>query len=381
MLALVRVAAFRHGFFMMLNRNIDWQPIMMDLAAIAGALVVAELIHRFFEAAVRRATRKRGTFLADAILAHTSRPGRLLLMVIALSITLPDLVMPARLAAIARHLVEVGFIIGLAWVAIGFVEVFNSHINHRLPFDGEDNLRARRIRTQVQLLRQIVTGTIAFTALAGALMTFPNIRTLGAGLFASAGLAGLAFGMAARPALGNLIAGMQIAFTEPIRIDDVVIVEGEWGRIEELNTTYVVVRIWDLRRLIVPLTYFIEKPFQNWTRMSSDLIGTVFLYTDYTLPVEELRQEYQRILQASPLWDGKVITTQVTDFTEHSMQIRFLMSASNSSAAFDLRCYVREKLIDYLQKNHPGALPRFRADVDRTESPKHTLTSSSHRVD
>jgi small-conductance mechanosensitive channel len=298
-----------------------------------------------------------------------------------MSVALPALVIPAGLAGPIRHVVEIAFIIALAWLAIGFIEVFNSLINHRLPFEAEDNLRARRIRTQVQLLRQMVIGIIAFTAVAGALMTFPNIRTLGAGLFASAGLAGLAFGMAARPALGNLIAGMQIAFTEPIRIDDVVIVEGEWGRIEELNTTYVVVRIWDLRRLIVPLTYFIEKPFQNWTRMSSDLIGTVFLYTDYTLPVEELREEYGRILQSSPLWDGKVITAQVTDFKEHTMEIRFLMSASNSSAAFDLRCYVREKLIAYLQKNHPGSLPRIRADVDRAESPKHTLTSSSRHVD
>jgi small-conductance mechanosensitive channel len=366
---------------MKINGNIDWRPMMMDLAGIAGALLVAELIHRFFVAAVRRATRNRGTFLAESILTHTSRPGRLLLMVIAISVIMPELVIASRFAVLARHLVEVSFIIALAWLAIGFIEVFSSHINRRLPFDGEDNLRARRIRTQVQLLRQIVTGIIALTALAGALMTFPSIRTLGAGLFASAGLAGLAFGMAARPALGNLIAGMQIAFTEPIRIDDVVIVEGEWGRVEELNTTYVVVRIWDLRRLIVPLTYFIEKPFQNWTRMSSDLIGTVFLYTDYTLKVEELREEYGRILQTSPLWNGKVIAAQVTDFKEHTMEIRFLMSASNSSAAFDLRCYVREKLIDYLQKNHPGALPRFRADVDRAESPKPTLASTTRHVD
>jgi small-conductance mechanosensitive channel len=304
-------------------------------------------------------------------------------MVIAISVILPELVIAARFGVLARHLVEVTFIIALAWLAVGFIEVFNKLITHRLPFDGQDkdNLRARRIRTQVQLLRQIVVGIIAFTALAGALMTFPTIRALGAGLFASAGLAGLAVGMAARPALGNLIAGMQIAFTEPIRIDDVVIVEGEWGRVEELNTTYVVVRIWDLRRLIVPLTYFIEKPFQNWTHKSSDLIGTVFLYTDYTLHVEELREEYRRILQSTPLWDGKVIAAQVTDFKEHTMEIRFLMSAAHSSAAFDLRCYVREKLIDYLQKNHPGALPRFRADVDRSELPKHTLTSTSRHVD
>jgi small-conductance mechanosensitive channel len=348
-----------------INGNIDWRPILMDLVALAVAVLVAVLIHRLIYAVVRRATRKRGMFLAESVIKQTSKPWRLLLIVIAISIALQGIVIPFGLAGPARHVVEVTFIFALAWLAIGFIEVFNSVINHRLPFDGEDNLRARRIRTQVLLLRQMVIGLISFSALAAALMTFPNIRSVGAGLFASAGLAGLAVGMAARPALGNLIAGMQIALTEPIRIDDVVIVEGEWGRVEEVNTTYVVVRIWDLRRMIVPLTYFIEKPFQNWTRASSDLIGTVFLYTDYTLPIEELREEYRRILQESPLWNGKVIAVQVTDFKEHTMEIRFLMSASNSSAAFDLRCYVREKLIDHLQKNYPRALPRLRADVDR----------------
>ncbi|HEY3940207.1 MAG TPA: mechanosensitive ion channel domain-containing protein [Bryobacteraceae bacterium] len=206
-------------------------------------------------------------------------------------------------------------------------------------------------------------GVIFFTALATALMTFPNIRSLGAGLFASAGLAGIAVGTAARPALANLVAGLQIALAEPIRIDDVVIVEGEWGQVEEVNTTYVVVRTWDLRRMIVPLSYFIEKPFQNWTHTSSDLIGVVFLYTDYTLPIEELREEYRRILQASPLWDRKVSVVQITDAKETTIEVRFLMSAANSSAAFDLRCYVREKLIDYLQKSHPQALPIVRARV------------------
>ena len=354
---------------MQIHGNIDWRPILTDLGALAGAILVAEVIHRLNYAAVRRATRKRGVFLAESVLTHTSKPGRLLLMVIAISVVLPDITIPARFAARAHHIVEVALIVAFAWLAIGLVEVFTSLIGHRLPFDVEDNLRARRIRTQVLLLRQIAIGIISLSALAAALMTFPEIRSIGAGLFASAGLAGLAFGMAARPALGNLIAGMQIALTEPMRIDDVVIVEGEWGRVEEVNTTYVVVCIWDMRRMIVPLSYFIEKPFQNWTRRSSDLIGTVFLYTDYTLPVEELRQEYRRILEASPLWDGKVIAAQVTDFKQQTMEIRLLMSASNSSAAFDLRCYVREKLIDYLQKNHPRALPRFRADVDRAEFP------------
>jgi hypothetical protein len=230
----------------------------------------------------------------------------------------------------------------------------------------QDDVRARRKRTQAQLLRQIVTGFILFSAVAAVMMTFPSVRNIGAELFASAGLAGLALGMAARPALGNLIAGIQIALTEPIRIDDAVVVEGEFGRVAEVNTAYVVVRLWDLRHLIVPLSYFIEKPFQNWTRYSSDLIGAVLLHTDYSVPVDRLREEYEGILGAAPLWDGKVKAVQVTDAKQHTLELRFLMSAANPAATFDLRCQVREKLIGYLQKNYPHALPRVRADVAMT---------------
>jgi small-conductance mechanosensitive channel len=198
------------------------------------------------------------------------------------------------------------------------------------------------------------------------LMTFPEIRRLGLSLFASAGIAGLVIGMAARPALSNLIAGLQIALTEPIRIDDVVIVEGEWGRIEEIGTTYVVVKIWDLRRMVVPLSYFIEKPFQNWTRVSADILGSVFLYTDYTVPVEALREELTRILKSTQLWDGTVNVLQLSDAREHTVEVRALMSARNSSDQWDLRCFVRERLIAFLQKNYPEALPRTRAEFQRT---------------
>jgi hypothetical protein len=196
------------------------------------------------------------------------------------------------------------------------------------------------------------------------LMTFPAIRHVGITLFASAGLAGLVAGMAARSTLSNLLAGVQIALTEPIRLDDVVIVEGEWGWIEEIGTTYVVVRIWDLRRLVVPLSYFIEHPFQNWTRVTSDLLGTVFVYTDYRVPVDEVRVELHRILQASGMWDGKAWGLQVTDATEHTLQLRALMSATDSSTAWDLRCHVREKLIALLQQRYPQSLPRVRAELD-----------------
>jgi hypothetical protein len=212
-------------------------------------------------------------------------------------------------------------------------------------------------------LRQVVVFLIVLITLAIMLMTFPSIRHLGESLFASAGLAALVAGLAARSTFSNLIAGVQIAFTQPMRLDDVVVIEGEWGWIEEIRTTYVVVRIWDLRRLIVPLSYFIEKPFQNWTRQTSNLLGTVFLYTDYTVPVEEVRQEFHRVLEASQMWDGKVWGLQVTNTSERTIELRALMSAPDGARAFDLRCYVREKLIAFMQQKYPESLPKTRAEL------------------
>jgi hypothetical protein len=200
-------------------------------------------------------------------------------------------------------------------------------------------------------------------ALSVALMTFPSIRHLGVSLFASAGVAGIVIGMAARPTIANLLAGIQIALTEPIRLDDVVIVNGEWGWIEEIGTTYVVVRIWDLRRLIVPLSQFIEQPFQNWTRVTADLLGTVIVYADYRVPVERVRQELHRILEASGMWDGKAWGLQVTDATERTIQLRALMSAPDSGKAWDLRCLVREQLVAFLQREYPDSLPVVRAEL------------------
>jgi small-conductance mechanosensitive channel len=228
------------------------------------------------------------------------------------------------------------------------------------------NLRARRIRTQSQVFRRIGIMGVGFVTLATMLMTFPNVRHVGVSLFASAGVAGLVAGLAARPVLTNLIAGVQIALTEPIRIDDVVIVEGEWGRIEEIAMTYVVVRIWDLRRLVVPLSYFIEKPFQNWTRATADLLGTVYIYTDYCVPVDEVRKELRRILETSGMWDGRVCVLQVTNSTDRAVELRALMSAPNSGTAWDLRCYVRERLIQFVREHYPESLPRTRAEVQGT---------------
>jgi small-conductance mechanosensitive channel len=194
------------------------------------------------------------------------------------------------------------------------------------------------------------------------LMTFDQVRQLGTTILASAGIIGIVVGMAAQRTIGSFIAGLQIALTQPIRVDDVVIVENEWGRIEEITLTYVVVKIWDLRRLVVPITYFIEKPFQNWTRVTADILGTVYLYVDYTVPVESVREELQRILKASELWDGKVCVLQVTNTSERAVELRALMSAEDASTAWSLRCEVREKLITFVKENYPQALPKLRTE-------------------
>jgi len=225
-----------------------------------------------------------------------------------------------------------------------------------------DNLLARRVQTQFQMLRRIMIVVVAIITLAIMLMTFPAIKHIGVSLLASAGLAGLVVGMAMKGTLANLIASVQIAFSQPFRLGDAVIVEGEFGWIEEIGTMYVTVRIWDLRRLVLPLSYFLDHPFQNWTRTSSELLANTLLYVDYTVPMEELRQELKRICESSKLWGGKLCVLQASDASEQTVQLRALMDARNSSDAWDIRCLVREKLIEYLQKNYPGSLPRHRGE-------------------
>jgi small-conductance mechanosensitive channel len=299
-----------------------------------------------------------------------ARPTVFGLSVLVMLAVFPLLPLSPRVAEPVHHFLLLCLIAALAWLVVAFISYGEDLITHRFQIQAEESLRARSIRTQVQLFRRIMEFGVLLAALAAMLMTFPTIWSLGASMLASAGVAGLVIGIAARPALSNLIAGVQIALTEPIRIDDVVIVEGEWGSIEEVNTTYVVIRTWDLRRLIVPLTYFMEKPFQNWTRTSTNLIGTVFVHADYTVPVEEVRTELHRLVGDNPLWDRKTCVLHVTDAREHTVELRALVSASNASALWDLRSYTREGLIRFLQERHPNRLPRMRADVWNWTSPK-----------
>jgi small-conductance mechanosensitive channel len=241
-------------------------------------------------------------------------------------------------------------------------------IYERHDINIENNLSGRKIRTQIDFLYKLGLVVITLIAVSVILMSFKSVRDLGTSLLASAGIAGILIGFAAQKSIANLLAGFQIAFTQPIRLDDVVIVENEWGKIEEISLTYVVVRIWDARRLVLPISYFLEKPFQNWTRVSAELLGTIFLYADYSLPIDAVRAEVTRLLPAIKQWDGKVNVVQVTDTTERTMQIRILVSSRNSGEAFDLRCILREKVIDFIQSKYPGSLPKFRTETLAEES-------------
>ncbi len=253
---------------------------------------------------------------------------------------------------------------GVAWVLISSLRTLKRILLDNFDTSAEDNLRSRKYQTQFNILESVFIVVIIVIAVGAVLMLFDDVRKLGISLFASAGVAGLIVGLAAQKFIGAVIAGLQIAITQPIRLDDVVIIEGEWGRIEEITLTYVVVKIWDLRRLIVPTSYFFEKPFQNWTRTSADILGTVFIYTDYQISFEALRKELTRVLEATPLWDKKVNVLQVTEARQNGVEVRALMSAKDASIAWDLRVYVREKLIEFIQKNYPESLPKTRILVE-----------------
>jgi len=338
----------------------DTRSLLISGIILLGAVALALLAHYVLFQIVERLARRKGDRTDQFFVKRSKSPAHLILPLLALELAVPFAPLPADLKNILQHILGLGVIASVGWGAVIVVQLLSDMVFARYTIDVDDNLTARRIRTQTQVLQRTVVVVVTVFTAAIMLMTFPAVRHIGTSLLASAGLAGLIVGMAARSTLTNVIAGVQVALSQPIRIDDAVVVEGQWGWIEEIDASYVVVRIWDLRRLIVPLSYFIEKPFENWTRTRADLLGTVMIYTDFTAPVEEIRKELLRILQSTNLWDGKTWGLQVTDATAGTMQLRALMSARNGPTAFDLRCYVRENLIKFVQQNFPSSLPQVR---------------------
>jgi small-conductance mechanosensitive channel len=343
----------------------SWPAQAQTWVLAAWPLLAALLLGWLLYRAMRAIAGHDGRSLRARVLLVVAMPAAAALSLFFLSIAVAG--MPLRDAWIGRiqHWLGVGGWLCLTWLAVRAIGAIERRILREHPLDMADNLRARRVQTQARVLGRVAQVTIALVGISIALMTFPAIRQVGTTLLASAGVLGLVAGIAARPVFGNLIAGLQLALTQPIRLDDVVIVDDEWGRVEEITSTYIVLRIWDERRMVVPLQWFIENPFQNWTRTTAQLLGTVLLWLDYRTPLAQLRDELQRICREDPRWDRRVCVAQVTDTDQRSMQVRLLVSAANSGDLFDLRCAVRERMIDFIARRHPHALPHLRADLTR----------------
>jgi small-conductance mechanosensitive channel len=342
---------------------LSWIPhwVIGAIVMIAPA-AIALAIYRWFTRRLIRLAGRYSPFL-KTLLARGQGPASVIVAITVAGLALPvaNFEGPVTLS-IARGLL-VAFILAVGWAAAIALDIGVEVYLRRFHIEVEDNLLARKHVTQMRVLQRVARTLLAIVTAAAALMTLSSVRQYGVSLFASAGAAGIILGLAARPVLSNLLAGIQIAMTQPIRVEDQVIVEGEFGSIETITSTYVVVRLWDLRRMIVPLTYFIEKPFQNWTYEGAEQLGSVLLHVDYTVPVDRVRQKLDEIVRQTPLWDGQVAGLQVTDTPEHMVELRALMSARNPGQAWDLRCEVREKLIAFLQAEYPNALPRQRTEL------------------
>lgn len=329
----------------------------------AAALLMGLAGHWLLFFILRRVAVRTASIVDDAVVKYCRGASRMLLVLVVLLIFLPLALLPMPALSFVQQVLSMLLITAVAWLVVKLTYVGEDLLVSRYDVDVADNLQARKIHTQYGVLKRVVIAATCVIALACILMTFDRVRQVGAGILASAGIVGLVLGFAAQKTIGTLFAGFQIAITQPIRIDDVVVVEGEWGRIEEITLTFVVVRIWDQRRLVLPITYFIDKPFQNWTRVSADLLGTVFLYVDHTVPVDDIRQKLERIVTADERWDQRVCSLAVTNISERTVEIRALISAADSGKAWDMRCEVREKLIAFIRDHYPQVLPRIRAEI------------------
>ena len=357
-------------------------PLLLKLPPDEGLHIIREFFDKFFDLGVFAAVfwlffrfthvlevrlaalaAETESKLDDLFVPLVGKSLRVIVPVVGIILALPLLGLPPEFTGFLAKGTGILLIVAVALIAFQAVNLGEKAVLTKYDINVADNLQARKVYTQVHVISKTLYVIIGLFTVASVLMLFEEVRRFGTSLLASAGVVGIIIGFAAQKTISNLFAGFQIAMTQPIRLDDVVIVEGEWGRIEEITLTYVIVHIWDDRRLIVPLSYFIEKPFQNWTRQTADLLGSVFVWVDYSLPLGEIRTALKEIIETNPLWDKRFWNLQVTDATERTMQIRVLATSADSSKSWDLRCDIREKLIAYIQKNHPQSLPRLRTQI------------------
>ncbi len=340
-----------------------WPDWVTSVTLLTGAMIIAWLVYFVLAGLLPRVLVRREPMI-NIIVARTRRPFLFALIIIAFALVIPAAPIPTPIQAKLDEMLSAAFIVLLGWSVIIVVDALSTFKLSRQTGDLQADIVARKHVTQWQILRRTARVLIVLITVAGALMAFPAVRAYGVSLLASAGAAGLVVGLAARPVLSNLIAGIQIALTQPLRVEDAVVINGEWGWIDEITSTYVVVRIWNWQRMIVPLAWLLENPFQNWTRDSSELIGAVHLHVDYTAPIDALRKRLDEIVHGTKLWSGKVVVLQIVEALPSTIQLRALVSARNSSEAWDLRCLVREGLIAFLQQNYPSSLPKQRLEFE-----------------
>jgi small-conductance mechanosensitive channel len=361
-----------------LQANLAWAPPWtLSVAVAAVALVLAQVLYGLVVRGVRRTLGGRKNTFWRSWLMRTRGPGRMALILAALSWSVHAAPFPPRQASAIQHGLGIAFIVLCGWVALSALDIGAALYMRRYRTDVSDNLLARKHLTQTRILTRAIGTLIVVVTIALALMTIPGVRRVGVSLLAAGGAAGIIVGLALQPVLSNLIAGVQIAITQPIRIDDAVLINGEFGNVQEISSTYVVVKLWDERRMIVPLKYFLDQPFQNWSHESAQLIGTILWYVDYRVPVEPLRRKFEQIVRASRTWDGRVVAFQVTDARERTIELRGLVSARNAGETFDLRCEVREKLIAFMREEFSDLLPRNGVEL----SPKQAAYLASIQAD
>jgi len=353
----------------------QWESISRFVIVAALAVVFVLVVHYVVFAIARRAAMKT-KLKGDEIIVRLLRgPSRLILALLAVYFVLPQAQLNDAALGLVRHGISLLLIAAMTWLVVRIVQSISQFVLAQYETGTLFDTRARRVQTQMRVLSRILSVVAVIVGVAAALMTFDTIKQLGASILASAGITGLIVGLAAQKVIANFLAGLQIAFTGPINIGDVVVIEGEWGRIEEITTTYVILKIWDERRLIVPFSKIIDSTFYNWSRSSSEVLGTIYIYADYQVPIDAVRAETVRIVNASVHWDGRTCGLVVTDATERAVELRVVISAADGSKQWDLRCEVREELIKYLQREHPECLPRTRMVIadERVDKSKGTI--------
>ena len=372
-------------FQQMLSFVPEW---LVGLCLVIGAIFIALFVHGIAARITKRALGERWPAVT-LLLQRIAGPARLALCLAAVALVLPLAPLNDVLGEQLRHFFIVAVIALIGWITVRAVDIGAARYLQRFRLDTDENFLARKHVTQVRVFKRVIDTLIIIIAVSTALMTFESVKQYGVSLFASAGAAGLILGLAARPLLSNLIAGVQIAITQPIRIEDAVIIENEWGWVEDIASTYVVIRLWDWRRMVVPLSYFIERPFQNWTRDTQSLIGAIAFHVDYCTDVSKIRQRLEQAVRESKLWDGAVVNLQVIEASPRAIELRALVSARSAPQSWDLRCEIREKLLAFIREEMPEAFPRERAMVsppladfggafERGDAPRRPVPARAH---